>query len=380
MPFTKEEIQQLLVEKIAGTIDPEDDLQLEQLIAEDKEVRQLWMTMQTQLEESKRQGFSIEVDTDQHWEEIEPLLHISSKSKIVFFTKLAVAASVLALILAGAYWFSNRSLPGSANSKAYTELKGQKRITLLLDDGKELQLDTAGTKSFHYANSLIQTSNKELTYTGAAEKKEWTLTVPAAMDYKMTMADGTEVWLNAETRLRFEPGLSSKTRDVYLEGEAYFNVAKNKLRPFIVHTAQADILVTGTQFNVNTYDSSRFKAALVEGAIMAKSHNSKPLQIKPGFEVVYKSGEGFSTQLFDEAEVLSWMKGVYYFHDTPLQDLAKVVSRWYDVTIHYDNDRLANKMFSGELVKKESLQTFLDYLKISADVKGDIENGVLYFR
>ncbi|HEY6900392.1 MAG TPA: FecR domain-containing protein, partial [Puia sp.] len=207
---------------------------------------------------------------------------------------------------------------------------------------------------------------------------QWsTLAVPPTLDYKITLSDGTEVRLNSQTTLRFPLGFQGPKREVYVQGQAWFKVSKDKLHPFIVHTPGTEVLVVGTQFDVNTYEEKE-ETALVEGAVILK-HGSTEVAIKPGIMSVYTPGRGFSTSPFDPTELLSWMKGVYYFHNTPLKDLAKLITRWYNVEVQFMNPGLQGKTFSGQIVKGQPLQSFLDNLNLSEDMHGSLRDGKIIF-
>ena len=384
MELSSEQIHLLLVEKIAGTIDQKEDIIIEQLLAENAFIRHQWLDMQRQVQQLKDQGFSMEGDAEQRWQQLKPLLKRHSRVRTLSFGQIIMAAAILTAVVTGIFLFIKKQSP--VPTITYTpasKLGGEKlkTITLLMDNGKTISLNNMESKIFQIGGTTIQADGRKLSYTTAKnERQQWsTLTVPAALDYKINLADGTEVWLNAETKLRFPFNFLGKTREVYIDGEAYFKVAKNKQQPFIVHTSQTDIEVTGTEFNVNTYEADKTETSLVEGAVVAKSSGSELVAIKPGFEAVFSPQKGFHTRAFDESEVLSWMKGVYYFHHTPLQDLAKVLSRWYGVEVRFENSALKHKTFSGELVKHQSLQWFLDNLKISAEVNSSINSGIVYF-
>lgn len=384
MELTSEQIQLLLVEKIAGTIAPEDDMIIEQLIAENAFIRHQWQGMQQEVQQLKDRGFSIEGNAEQRWQQLKPLLKKRSKVRVLSFGQIVIAAAMLIAIVTGIFLVIKKQAPASTVTYTPASKLGEeklKTVTLLMDNGSTISLNNTESKVFQIGGAIIQANAKKLSFTTAkSEIQQWsTLAVPAALDYKIKLADGTEVWLNAKTKLRFPFNFLGNTREVYMDGEAYFKVAKNKQQPFIVHTPQTDIVVTGTEFNVNAYEADKTETSLVEGAVVAKSPGSKPVGIKPGFEAVFTPQQGFSIETFDESEVLSWMKGVYYFHNTSLQDLSKVLSRWYDVEVHFENIALMHKTFSGELVKHQSLQWFLDNLKISAEVSSYIKNGVVYF-
>ena len=375
MDFTSEQIQILLIEKIAGTIAPKDDLVIEQLLADDAGVRRLWLEMNQQVRQAEAQGFSLNVNEEHRWQQLRLFLKKQRRPSRVSFARVVGVAAAIAAVVVGMYFFMKEQPSLQADVK-------QPGITLSMDNGEIIRLHDHESKTLQFGGATFQVSDKELTYASSpAGPQPWsTLAVPASFDYKVRLSDGTEVWLNAETSLRFPVRFFGQTREVYIDGEAYFKVAKNTRQPFIVHTPKTDVLVTGTQFNVNTYNGDGIQTALVEGAVVTKSAGSRQVDLKPGFKVTYNAQRGFRTEAFDETEVLSWMKGVYYFHNASLQELANVLARWYAIKVHFEDAALQQKTFSGELKKQQSLQSFLDNLRLSADVQSSTKDGVVYFK
>ena len=373
MEFTHEQIQVLLIEKITGTIDPEDDRILERLLVDDADVRRQWVEMNQQVQQSE--GFSVNTDEAHRWQEIKPLLKKHRPASRILFTRIVSVAAIVAAIVVGIHLFTKEQPPVRI-------AEGRPGITLSMDNGKFIQVQDSGTKTVDFGGARIQISENELTYASSAgATQQWsTLAVPATLNYKIRLSDGTDVWLNAETKLRFPFTFPSHLREVYIDGEAYFNVAKKQHQPFVVHTPQTDVVVTGTQFNVNTYNPDNIQTALVEGAVIAKTAGNRQVALKPGFAVSYNAQNGFRTAAFDEADVLSWMKGVYYFHNAPLQELAKVLARWYGVEVRFENAALQKKTFTGELVRQQPLHVFFDHLQLSADVYSFVKGQVVYLK
>lgn len=379
MELTSEQIQQLLIEKITGIISKDDDLAIEQLLAGNSAVFLQWQAMQQQLQGAQEKGFSADVDVEQKWQQMAPLLERQPR-RVLSLKKVVTATAMLAALFAGVYLFYNSGAPAPALMKPHVSAV-QHGVVLSGDNGKNIYLKS-GRYAFRFGAAVIRTDKGALSYTyPQTAAQQWsTLLVPAVLSYKVNLCDGTAVWLNAETKLRFPFSFPGKTRDVYIDGEAYFEVAKNTPQPFVVHTHQTAIRVHGTRFNVNTYDEDRIKTALVEGAVTTTA-NHKEINLKPGFQAVYdRQHPGFKVMSIDQAEVLSWMKGIYYFHNTPLIDLSKLLSRWYDVTIQFDNPSLQHKTFSGELVKSQSIHVFLDNLKMSNNLYAEVKGSTVHFK
>ncbi|MEO6916056.1 MAG: FecR domain-containing protein, partial [Chitinophagaceae bacterium] len=206
------------------------------------------------------------------------------------------------------------------------------------------------------------------------------LSVPRTKNYSLTLSDGTKIEMNSKTILRFPFQFKRKTREVYLEGEAYFKVAKDKDHPFIVHARGSEIRVLGTVFNLNTYDSSFTKTSLVEGSVVASNAMTK-VQLKAGFEAsTSKAGGKISVEKFDETEVLSWRKGRFNFRNASLHDLSSLLMRWYKVKVVFENPSGSKKTFSGEIWKNQPVELFLDNLKLSNNIPLQYSNGVVTFR
>lgn len=182
------------------------------------------------------------------------------------------------------------------------------------------------------------------------------------------LADGTEIRLNAATTLRYPATFAPNRREVYVEGEAFFNVTADPQRPFIVHTALADIQVLGTSFNVRTYDSC-FRAALVTGGIAVSTHEGEKIKLRPGYAA---SLDGHTPQLlvasYDKDTVLTWLSGTYRFENTPLKEVCRMAERVYNVTILVDDEALVHICYSGIIRKKQPIQALLEDLAYTSSI------------
>jgi transmembrane sensor len=382
MQLNKEEIRVLIIEKISGSIETADDLILLQLINDDDDVHQMWLAISEDVKTATSLGFNINVDEQQQWNQLEPLLNNPSRSKIRFFARrVLAAASILAAVGTGYWWLSSDKLSFDSSAPASLSKGKSKFPTLELPDHQVVELTGNEQRKFKIGDAVFETNGRVLSYTTTAgNTQNWALTVPQGSDYKIQLPDGTEVWLNAATSLKFPANFSGHTREVSIAGEAFFKVAKNNGHPFVVHALSTEVLVTGTSFNVNTYTVDRVRTALVEGSVTMRNQNTKEIHLKPGFEADFTSRLGFETQPFDSVEVLSWMKGIYYFRNTPLKDLSEVIRRWYDVESEFSDVALQNKMFSGEMRKEQPLQSFLENLNLSGDVNCLLVDGRIYIK
>jgi transmembrane sensor len=201
------------------------------------------------------------------------------------------------------------------------------------------------------------------------------------MDYKINLSDGSEVWMNSETLLTFPSQFSVNKREITISGEAYIRVAKNSRVPFFVKLPNSSIQVTGTEFNVNTYDSVATNVALIEGGLNLVTKSST-VKINPGIMALYNSRSNVvERKKFNEKRTLSWREGIFYFDGASLNDIAKVVSRWYGIKTKIDRSDLLQKRFAGMLNKHQSIEIFLDNLKTISQIEGYFDDQqILHFK
>jgi ferric-dicitrate binding protein FerR (iron transport regulator) len=208
-----------------------------------------------------------------------------------------------------------------------------------------------------------------------------TLDIRKGTTSTIKLADGTEVKLNAASSLRYPASFGRNKREVYIEGEAFFNVAPDVKRPFIVHTGRADVEVLGTSFNIRTYDSS-FRAALVSGAIAVSTPEGERIKLLPGY---IASMNAQNPQLlvssYSRDTVLTWLSGTYRFENTPLQEVCRMAERIYDISILIDDKDLAQVRYSGIINRKQPVRSLVEDLGSMADIECYYdESGKLHFK
>ncbi|MNK19715.1 fec operon regulator FecR [compost metagenome] len=374
MEYNEEHIQGLLFEKIAGTISEQDDLVAEHAISNDAEVRRFWEVLEAKMGSAKGTAFLSGLSADEAWDKTATSLH--QKPGSVFSRNrwaLTAVAAILTIVLPLA-WYFNSTKQGLSN----IEEQAFKEVYLKTDNGKAV--DLSNNKRIKLGQTQINAKQKELSYASDnADSKEWaTIFVPVTKDYKIKLSDGTTVWMNAASSLRFPFQFGKQTREVYLTGEAYFEVAKNRQQEFIVHTSYADIHVHGTSFNVNAYTAQNFTTALVEGSVSAKK-DYQVIKLKPGEEAVMGKGD-LEIKTFDAQEVLSWRNGTYSFHNQPLSQISQVLNRWFDVKIAWQTPAVSEQTFTGEIDKNLPLDVVISNLKLTSGMQAELKNGILTFR
>ncbi len=205
------------------------------------------------------------------------------------------------------------------------------------------------------------------------------INVPYGERSEITLYDGTRVWLNSGTKLKFPTVFKSEERRIYLEGEAFFDVAKNKHQPFVVGTSSMDIEVLGTRFNVNAYpDEQLISATLEEGKIVAKNlHDNKVITLSPGYQAVLDLKSNlFADKKVDTELYTSWKENLLRFQDASFDDVITKMERWYDVDITINENLEITKLYTLT-IKTESLREMLGLLSYTTPIKYEIiENKV----
>ncbi|SHN45741.1 FecR family protein [Chitinophaga sp. CF418] len=367
MPVDPEYIEQLVLEEITGTISPEDSIALKRLLEQEPEAYAIWQRMHRQLTGGYIQSVRESLHDTLGVEQVFATARRRKRRKIFIGTTLGVAASLLVLsvvykIMIPAY---QPVLPAPISSFTL------KSVALQLPDGQLLHL---GSGQQQEVNGIIfREEAGRLSWSGANSSQMARLIVPPGKDYSVRLPDGTDVMLNAATTLEM-PLAFDDSREVTVNGEAYFTVAKNEEKPFRVHLPKSAVQVLGTSFNVNTYDSGQVRVALESGAVKMLTNDGDVL-LQPGKAVHYQPGVRPIAAAFDAHAVLSWKSGYYVFENTPVSTIGDVIERTYRVRVIIDSKATAEKTYSSRLEKGMPLEKFLERLKTLNNIDYRFENG-----
>ena len=197
-----------------------------------------------------------------------------------------------------------------------------------------------------------------------------TLEVPALCDFNFTLSDGTKVWMNAASTLKYPTKFAADSRTIFASGEIYLEVAKDAKRPFYVAIDGITIKVLGTSFNIRAYENENdTKVTLIEGKIAAQT-NDKEYTLTPGKQLKRgKTVGGVGIRTVDPTEIIAWTKGYYVFKKSRLQDVATTLQNWYGVTIMMTSEISSTTTYTGVVNKKESLDVFLRRLEEVSNVR-----------
>lgn len=300
----------------------------------------------------------------------KPQLKIVKKT---FWLRLATAAAVLVFLSAGLYFTLNPINKG--NAVVYkTDIKpGSNKAILTLASGKTIVL--TGAKNGELANDgnavINKTANGEVVYstndTASIKTIAYnTMATPRSGQYHLVLADGTCVWLNAESSIKYPTVFSGNERKVEITGEAYFEVAHNAAKPFRVVTNGQVVEDLGTHFNINSYaDEPVVKTTLLEGRVKVTQNENTALLI-PGQQAQVNRSSGNSTiQLIEHAdtdEATAWKNGLFQFNKASIESIMRQASRWYNVEVSYSDNKKPVKTFTGNISRNSNLSQLLQIL------------------
>ena len=326
-----------------------------------------------------------EYDVEQAWMRVRNQT-VEKKKKFNLKGWLPYAALVAILFSVGLY-FMNRSAEQDWTVEVDV-LKNINQPTLLLDNGERIPLKQ-DSFSIQQGNMVIRNNLVgQLSYESDREqpsdeeKLSWNhLVIPKGNAYELELADGTHVWLNAESELSYPTRFAGEMREVRLKGEAFFDVAKNPDCPFVVRTDEVAVQVLGTSFNVSAYQSEQMaRVTLVGGSVAVKAKGGEEFRIVPSEQFCYnKESRKSGIRVVDTDLYTSWVKGEYIFKDAALEEIFNKLLHWYDFTVRYQNEQLKDKRFSLVIDRKISLEQLLELISFTSDVKLERSQGNIIY-
>jgi len=311
-------------------------------------------------------------DTDEGWKSLSQRIEqqdpswIVARPKVRYLWRYAAAVAVLLLAGAGWYFFRSADKQTPAIVDNVKTAKVPAGITLLTAEGNEIVLDT-----LRQLKGAATASNEELIYQPgegtAAHVTNNTLTIPRGYTYHLVLSDGTKVWLNADTRLKYPSLFAKDTRLVNVEGEAYFEVAEDASRPFMVQHTHGAVKVLGTAFNINTYEGN-IVATLVEGKISVQ-HEDNSTILQPGQQLVSRPPyDNAQIRKVDTEIYTAWKDGELIFADATLEEICKRLERIYNYRIILPEGQIRYRKIEANLPQYKEISTITELLEKMTDV------------
>ena len=307
------------------------------------------------------------VDKSEAWKKISEQHRIGKRRRSL--RRISVAASV-ALIIGVSGWmaFTPR---GEVSGEKPAWVPNQITLlttagTIIISGSDALEIEEAGTK--------INADSNTLAYDAADNDARLviynTLLIPRGMQHTLRLSDGSTIVLNSETKIKYPVNFPGDTREVYLEGEAYFDVEKNPGKPFIVHSANTSVQVLGTQFNFSAYaDEPTTIVTLVEGAVQVGSDGGIAATLTPGDQYSRDNSTGqYAVKVVDTYMYTSWSSGVFRFEAMPLEKVMNKLSKWFDIEYEFRDESLKSKRYTGGFRKDSDVKVVLEAISASYDV------------
>ncbi len=346
----------------------DEQLELNNWLASDEKHRLLYEHM---IDRNEQDYVITENQIEQQWQRL--LVRVEKKPRIGLKRWFQYAAAiVLPLIIATTVLFISDTEP--TNETVTQQIRpGATKALLQLADGSFVSLDGESKQLIRNKDGDVIGSDSldVLSYNANAvlEKIEYnTIRVPRGGEYNLKLADGTHVWLNAETELTYPINFIGDKREVKLIGEAYFDVVSNNEKPFIVQTIHSAVKVYGTQFNVMAYaDETIEQMTLVEGSIAVLYENKKTI-VKPGQQVQISEGSSsVSIYEVDTDLYTDWKNGIFRFENMPMDEVSRKLSRWYDVQFFFTNEDIKAKHITGAMKRNTEFSFFMELLEKSTE-------------
>lgn len=302
------------------------------------------------------------------------LLKIKKDKRLSFKFNLIKYAAAVVLFISTAYFFIGKYTKDSPQevTPIIVDTKinhGTDKAILTLEDGSKVKL----AKGEEFKTKDVNSNGEEIIYDSLDENKTELaynyLTIPRGGQFRVLLSDGTQVWLNSETQLKYPKGfIQGQTREVELVyGEAYFDISpssKHNGDTFKVVNASQNIEVLGTEFNIKAYrDEAMIFTTLIEGKVTVNVEGINQI-LKPSEQSILDiKTSNIGVKLVDVYNEISWKEGIFTFEKMPLSDIVKVLSRWYDVDFVFESEKVKENRFNGSLKRNLKIEEILDAIK-----------------
>ena len=374
-------ISEFISKSLSDCLEEGELQELEKWLTEDERHRELFaLWSSTELMERKAEVYE-RLDYMKAWEEFRTVRRdkLSAKRRKIRRTWMRYAAMFMIPLGVAVALLSRDDIKEKSRVEPITVKAGKSQAVLVLSSGERQVLDL-GERNIEDGGMRISADSGRISYNGKSRSGEvqdafHILEVPRGGEYFMILEDGTKVWLNAATRLKYPVAFVGGIRKVLLEGEAYFEVAHDTTRPFVVETEQAKVKVLGTSFDVSAYEEEgKTWTTLEEGMVEIESlDRGEKIRMVPGEQICLIEGKGMEKYKVETALFTSWRSGRLVFKDMRLEELMRNMARWYDVKVEFYREEAKDIVFTGDVKKYEDLNEVLEIIELTSDVHFTIE-------
>ena len=376
----------LIKRSLVSSLDEEEGRVLDTWLNESKKHWELYDNMKRFV--SEREDFHLDEMTRKRFKrDFEARMNVAYKkrNRRLWLKVMSYAAMLVIPVVAGMLLWSRQSGVETVDYGIGPIEHGVRKATLVLNDGKVLSLDTSRMSLKEINGVSVHTSDQALVYVDSLQGEDVQLQnrliTPKGGEYTLMLADGTKVWVNAATEISYPVKFAGNERRVHLEGEAYFEVAKNVTKPFIVEANGMEVKVYGTRFNLNTRRMDQMYTTLVEGAVSVKPKGQPEVMLKPNQQAIFNKLSGrVSVREVDVMAYVAWHQGNYYFENKSIGEILDELSLWYDIQVFFMNPEMKNERFSGYLPRYEEIDGLLSLIEKTSHVRFEIKGRVIVVR
>ncbi|WP_303179208.1 FecR family protein [uncultured Butyricimonas sp.] len=348
---------------------------------EEKDHRELLEELRRFREAGMREAESLNVDENYQWRLLERRMVARKRKNHIRHVVTGVAAAITILIVASVIIYYQQKENTSGEIPQLALRAGTDVVKLITGKGEEYILasstlndsDTLGSQGI-VIDSVGGLKYMRILHDTTRPEEFHTILVPRGGEYILVLDDGTRVWINSESELRYPVAFRDSVRKVYLKGEAYFEVKRDEKHPFVVETSELCTRVLGTEFNVQSYERREVNITLVEGRVAVnKNGNGAGVILKPGENASY-NGDSLYVESVDVLKYVSWKEGFFYYNNVRLEDILSELGRWFDFTVFYQNPEVKDYRFKFWANRKDTVEQVLERLnetgKLQIEVRG----------
>lgn len=297
---------------------------------------------------------------------LRSILQEKTPVRKIAWGRWVAAAAVILLLGAGAWYWGDQQKISHTTAQAIRP--GSNKATLILADGSTVTLDSAGHRTIQQGGTAITQSGGQLQYSvqnNTSSISYNTLSIPRGGQFRITLPDGTNAWLNAASSLRYPTAFTGKERMVEVTGEAYFEVAKDAAKPFLVKiNNKVTVQVLGTSFNINAYaDEEAINTTLLEGSVKIWK-DEESMILSPGQQVRIKAAKMNLMKDVNVNKIIAWKNGLFNFEDDNLGEVMRQIARWYDVEVVFEAG-IPERLYWGEIRRNTPLNKVLEVLEMT---------------
>ncbi len=314
--------------------------------------------------------------------------HIQKRTKLLYLRYFTASIAAVLLCCIGWFFLENRNTPPTPNPIFVSQkiTPGKSVAILETAEGKTINLGASPSKIIQNQKAVATSKGNTLSYTKQTFPKRNpknetynTLKIPRGGEYKLQLSDGTKIWLNSETTIKYPVQFLKKQRVVYVSGEAFFDVTPDKKRPFIVESNKTSIKVLGTTFNLRAYENEKYlQTTLVSGKVNVIREGETSVLLPSQQYSCNKNTSISEVKYVDVSLYTSWKDGLFVFKSQKLSYILNEIARWYNVDFVYKDEIVKNYVFSGRLKKYENANALLRVFEETGNVKFKKEGQQIY--